>query len=273
MTQIADMIARATAPWRAALHRRTRSAVGFLDLRMELLIANWIAVMLLAGAVKVAAAPVGARSPAGWAMMFLPFLLVTLAPVAGYRVAAGSFPRGLLSAQPFFRLARLGQWRQLDVAEAHRNPAFGPLGFMTSLLIGLLLNVPVRTAEYLVTIPAIAPGAPQWAHVLVHAMTLDLIVMNFFYMVCFVMALRSVPMFPRMLAFAWLMDLTLQFAIAGQVSSAPGLPPAVGDALASLLHGNIQKVLISVVVWLPYLLVSERVNVTFRRRTRISIAS
>ena len=61
------------------------------------------------------------------------------------------------------------------------------------------------------------------------AMTLDLIVMNFFYMVCFVMALRSVPLFPRMMAFAWAIDLAMQAAIARYVSTT-GLPPAVAQA-------------------------------------------
>jgi hypothetical protein len=38
--------------------------------------------------------------------------------------------------------------------------------------------------------------------------------------------------------------------------------------LQAFLAGNIKKVLISVMIWLPYLLVSNRVNVTFRQRVR-----
>ena len=254
--------------WRDSFNERTRRIVGFFDVRMEMLITGWIGVMFLAGMAKVATAPIRSASMAETCVQFLPFLLVALSPVAGYRIAAGSFPRGLLSAQPFFRLARFGTWRQLDVTEARRSPAFGPVGFMASLLVGILLNVPVRTAEYLAAVPAVGTDAPVWAQVLVHAMTLDLVVMNFFYMVCFVMALRSVPLFPRMMLYAWGFDLLMQFIIAQEVANAPGLPQGVADALLGLLHGNLQKVLISVVVWLPYLLLSERVNVTYRRRAR-----
>ena len=40
----------------------------------------------------------------------------------------------------------------------------------------------------------------------------------------------------------------------------------VADALHTLLDGNVKKVLISVCLWLPYLLLSKRVNVTYRHR-------
>lgn len=261
-------LAAVLVSWRDSFHERTRRIVGFFDVRMEMLITAWIGVMFLAGMAKVATAPIRPASFGEACVQFLPFLLVALSPVLGYRVAAGSFPRGLLSAQPFFRLARVGSWRQLDVTEARRSPAFGPAGFMASLLVGILLNVPVRTAEYLVAVPAIGTDAPVWAQALLHAMTLDVVVMNFFYMVCFVMALRAVPWFPRMMVFAWAADIVLQLAIAERVSATPGLPVQVGQALEHLLHGNIEKVLISAFVWLPYLILSERVNVTFRQRVR-----
>ncbi len=45
-----------------------------------------------------------------------------------------------------------------------------------------------------------------------------------------------------------------------------GLPPAVAGALHSLLEGNLKKVLISLALWLPYLILSKRANVTFRHR-------
>lgn len=261
-------LAAMAAPWLDALGTRARRVVGFLDVRMELVITGWIIAVVLAGLAKVATAHIGARGFGEFCILMMPYLLVALAPVAGYRVAAGSFPHGLLSAQPVFRFARWGSWRLLDVDEARRHPAFGPAGLMASLVIGMMLNVPVRTAEYLAAIPVVGSGAPGWAQVLLYAMTFDVIVMNFFYMVCFVMALRSVPLFPRMLVFVWIMDISLQFLIAEQAAAAPGLPPGVGEALAGLLNGNLQKVLISMALWLPYLLVSERVNVTYRRRSR-----
>ena len=50
------------------------------------------------------------------------------------------------------------------------------------------------------------------------------------------------------------------------VAGTPGLPPAVAGALHDLLDGNVKKVLISVALWLPYLLLSRRVNLTYRSR-------
>jgi hypothetical protein len=40
----------------------------------------------------------------------------------------------------------------------------------------------------------------------------------------------------------------------------------VANAVHTLLIGNVKKVLISIGLWLPYLLLSTRVNVTFRQR-------
>ncbi|MBC2666298.1 DUF2569 domain-containing protein [Novosphingobium flavum] len=248
------------------LGRKTRAVAAFFDVRMEMMITAWIGVMLFAGAVKVATSPLPVDGLQQWGAQLLPYLFVALSPVAGYRVAAGSFPRGLLSAQPIFRIARLGKWCPVDVVEARRNPAFGPAGFMASLMVGILLNVPVRTVEYLAAIPSVGADAPGWAQTLQMAMTVDVVVMNFFYMVCFVMALRSVPLFPRMLLFAWAVDVGMQFMIADMVASARGLPEMVGRTLLTLLHGNLDKVFISAAVWLPYLLLSERVNVTYRHR-------
>jgi len=54
--------------------------------------------------------------------------------------------------------------------------------------------------------------------------------------------------------------------IARAVAGTEGLPGPVADALHTLLDGNVKKVLISVCLWLPYLLLSKRVNVTFRHR-------
>jgi len=263
-----NLLADAVGEGGVRLKRRTRALAAFFDVRMEQLITGWIVVMMLAGLAKVLTAPLPVRSWPALCAQLLPYLFVALSPVAGYRVAAGSFPRGLLSAQPFFRIARLGKWRPLDIVEARGNPAYGPAGFMASLLFGILLNVPVRTAEYLAAIPSVGANAVGWAQVLHLAMTADVIVMNFFYMVCFVMALRSVPLFPRMLLFAWAIDIGMQFMIADMVAGVRGLPGPVASSLLNLLHGNLDKVFISAAVWMPYLLLSERVNVTYRHRIR-----
>ena len=98
-------------------------------------------------------------------------------------------------------------------------------------------------------------------------MALDVVVTSFFYMVAFVMALRTIPLFPRMLLYAWLIDIMMQIVIARQVAAVGGVPDGVVAPLLALLEGNMTKVAISAVVWLPYLLLSERVNVTYRHRT------
>ncbi len=257
--------ARQVSHW---LHGRSRKLVAFLDMRMETLIAGWIGVTVLLGLARLAAAHAMLAGPLDALATLLPYLLIAFAPIAGYRLAAGSFPRGLLSAQPALRLCRYGAWRQLDPLAARQSQAWGPTGFMASLVAGILLNVPFRSFEFILAIPAIPPTAPDWAHSLMLAMTFDVVAMNFFYMVCFVMALRAVPLFPRMLIFAWLVDLGLQFAIARHVAAMPDLPASVAHALQALLHGNLEKVLISAFVWLPYLILSDRVNVTFRQRVR-----
>jgi len=68
------------------------------------------------------------------------------------------------------------------------------------------------------------------------------------------------------LAATWVVDLSMQVGIAKVVAAAGPLPDMVAAALTTLLDGNVTKVLISVGLWLPYLILSERVNVTFRNR-------
>jgi hypothetical protein len=58
----------------------------------------------------------------------------------------------------------------------------------------------------------------------------------------------------------------MQVAVAELVARTSGLPLPVAEALQDLLEGNLKKVLISIGLWLPYLLLSRRVNVTYRSR-------
>jgi hypothetical protein len=96
-------------------------------------------------------------------------------------------------------------------------------------------------------------------------MTLDVVLFSSLYMIAFVAALRRAPLFPRLLAAIWLGDITMQLVTA-KVTAATNLPDGVAVALQGLLEGNLKKVLISIGIWLPYLLLSKRVNVTFRQR-------
>lgn len=232
---------------------------------MKVIMLVWLSVMGIAAGFKLvnAATPIDSLSHA--AEIIVPYLLVILAPIAGYLVARGSFPQGGSTPQPVTRLSLYGRWRRVRNVDARRNPLFGPAGFMASLLIGMVLNVVVRTGEYMAAVPAMHSAAPDWGQALFLAMTADLVIMNFFYMACFAMALRTVPLFPRMLLFAWIMDAALQLGIARFVSATPP-PSQVAVALESLLAGNLHKVLISAALWLPYLILSTRVNVTYRSR-------
>ncbi|MGN3975107.1 DUF2569 domain-containing protein [Tsuneonella sp. SYSU-LHT278] len=243
---------------------------SYLEMRMPALAVAWLAVFALACVPRVLFPATAVSSPMDVFLLIAPYALIALAPLAGFVVAAGSFPRGILTAQPSIRLSVYGRWRRLGVIEAQSNPAFGPTGFIASLLVGMLLNVVVRSFEFLVAMPAMGGEAPTWGNRLFMMMAGDVIVMNFFYMVCFVMALRTVPLFPRMLLFAWGLDILLQLFIGSTIVATPGIPAEVARPLHALLEGNIQKVLISAFVWLPYLILSDRVNVTYRRRVRVS---
>jgi len=196
----------------------------------------------------------------------LPLLLLVFAPFASMVLALRWFADGESQPQPRTRLAVIGKWRTIPADQAKRHHLYGAGGIMVSLLVGMLLNVPVRALEYWAAIPPIVGSVPKWLTVLHTMMTLDVVLLTSLYTIAFVAALRRVPLFPRLLAGIWLVDLAMQLIIAQAVASTPGLPAQVGQALHPLLEGNVKKVLISVGLWLPYLLLSRRVNVTYRSR-------
>jgi hypothetical protein len=80
------------------------------------------------------------------------------------------------------------------------------------------------------------------------------------------MALRHVPLFPRFLVATWGIDLLMQTVIARTMGAIADLPPGVAHPLHAMLEGNVKKALISVALWLPYLMLSKRVNLTYRLR-------
>ena len=192
-------------------------------------------------------------------------MMLLLSPILGIALAAHVFPRDMIGALPTNLLARIGRWRQVDpvAAQAHRH--YGAGGAMAALSIGLLLNVVIRTAEFLVAIPAITGEGPTWAYMMFLAFGIDCILFNILYAGTFILAVRHVPLFPRVLLLIWTLDLLSQLAIAKLLGTQP-LPGQVSTVLSGLLTGNMQKTLISMAIWLPYLLLSVRVNVTYRRR-------
>ncbi|MBJ7438896.1 MAG: DUF2569 domain-containing protein [Sphingopyxis sp.] len=240
--------------------------VGPLEDRFRSLLLGWTIIVVLVCLARILFPLTATDSFASALLLTVPHMLVLASPFFAYWTANALFPRGVDFARPEIRLAQIGRWRSLDAVTARAHPAFGPVGIMASLLLGMLLNVPIRTAEFLAAIPAMTSAAPLWGQMIYVGMAIDLVVMNFLYTLCFFMALRHMPFFPRVLLLTWGIDVVSQLLIADYVSGAPHLPTAVANAIVPLLDGNLQKVFISIVVWLPYLLLSERVNVTYRWR-------
>jgi len=245
----------------------SRSATLLLSLenRIDRILQGWLLVAGLASAFRIAHTPPSVAAD-GVLPVVAPYVLLILAPFASAVLALRWFRDGDLQQQPTTRLALVGRWRTLSAPEARRHSLYGTTGIMVSLLIGMLLNVPVRAVEYLVAMPPVAGTVPAWLSSLHLAMTFDVVLFTSLYAIAFVAALRKVPLFPRLLAAIWAADITMQLVTAKLVAAAGNVPPKVAFALEHLLYGNVEKVLISVVIWLPYLLLSKRVNVTYRHR-------
>ena len=244
------------------LYGRSAALLISIEGGLDRIMQYWLLLAGLAIVARIALRPTGVIAADG----VLPYLLVLIAPFAAMVLALRWFADGDRMAQPTFRLARFGKWTQLDRTQASRHKLYGATGIMVSLAVGTLLNVPIRAGEYLLSMPPIGRQAPEWVSTLHLLMTLDVALLCSLYAIAFVAALRRVPFFPRLLVFIWLADLSMQLVIAEVVADTHGLPGEVASALQSMLSGNIKKVLISVLLWLPYLLLSTRVNLTYRHR-------
>lgn len=227
----------------------------------------WVAVMVLLSAAKLAKASAFGASTDWLMIAAIPYMAIIIGPLLGFRLARDAFQSH--DETPGVRLALFGRWRKLCKLEAKRHPLYGTTGFLTSLLVGLLFGVVMRTGEFFMIQPALIAHAPAWSHTLYLAMAVELAMMNFFYVVCFVLALRRVPLFPKMLAYVWMLDILSQVAIACSLSGV-GLPSEVATPLSTLLMANINTVMVSIAIWVPYLLLSDRVNVTFRQRVSVT---
>ena len=245
------------------LHAKSAALLLSIESSLPRLMTGWFVIAILASGLRIALSPLHA-GPA--IETLLPYLLLVTAPLLSMGLALHWFRDGHLLPQPATRMAKIGRWRSVGRAEAERHPLYGSSGIMVSLLVGMLLNVPVRALEYLAAIPALSGTVPEWLATLHLMMTLDVVLLSSLYTVAFVAALRRVPLFPRLLAAIWAVDLAMQLGIASIVANTDGLPHSVAEALRNLLDGNSKKVLISIGLWLPYLLMSKRVNVTYRHR-------
>jgi hypothetical protein len=251
---------------RVSQQMRARSAAVLttIDTRLDEILKYWL---LLAGLLSTARISFSPHPASGTGFStFFSYTLLVVAPFASTLLALRWMPDGARQSQPGTQLARFGKWRTVDRREAQRHPLYGATGIMVSLLIGMMLNVPVRAVEYMTAMPPLPDVAPRWLSALHFAMTFDVVLFGSLYMIAFVAALRRAPIFPRLLAAVWAADLAMQLLTAQLVAGAGDLPPAVASALHNLLEGNVKKVLISVALWLPYLLLSTRVNVTYRSR-------
>lgn len=251
-----------------SLQHRSVSLVRRLDIDLRKIVFIWVGFASFFCGLR-AAFPASQTDTSGIAMIsFAPYIIVIGAPVAALLFTASLFRPDAIHPQPAIRLARYGRWRKLDCVSVRSLPFYGASGVMASLLLGMLINIPVRTGEFLVAVPALGSDAPAWFHVLFFAMLTDVTVMSSLYAVAFVMALRNVPSFPRFLLLVWMLDLLAQMSIAQAAAHLVTLPADIAAPLQSLLEGNLKKVAISLVLWLPYLIVSDRVNLTYRRRVR-----
>ena len=270
-TLVRDAFKAVYAELAARFSVETTRIAQFIERHLQAMLVGWAALSLLAGGLKVLVLVLAhpkLATPQHLPMLILPYLLIAAAPAAGFALATRCFADGALAAQPVLRLAQFGRWQQVSPEAARQDPGFGVSGLMTSLVAGLLLSMAMRFGEYFLSMPAVPNMAPAWAVAVSRAMTFDLVFFSFLYAVCITMALRAAPLFPRMLLYAWLCDIAWQLAIARVTIDAGGLPSEVATPLQSYLVANIKKVLISMTIWLPYLLVSARVNLTFRQRTR-----
>jgi len=261
------MLSSAAHAYARSLAQKSRLVTRFFERRMLAVATLWIVAASLLALLRLSFPASAIHGVYDAAPLVLGYSLIIVAPIVGYLVATHAFEGEAAALQPSFRFALVGRWRRLSASDARSRAVFGPVGFMASLLVGMLLNVVIRTLEFFAAVPAMSYHAPAWGQAMFAWMALDVVVTGFFYLAAFAMALRTVPLFPRMLLFAWLIDVTMQLVIARQLASVGGMPDMVVQPLLTLLDGNITKVAISAVIWLPYLLLSERVNVTYRHRT------
>ena len=251
---------------RSKLQSRSIAFVGGLERGHRQLLLWWTIAASLACGIRLSVESFASLPLQAQVISGLPYVLVVGAPIASFLLALRWFRDGDYMPQPRYRIALYGRWHNLRRHEARQLPLYGVTGIMASLILGMLMNIPVRTLEFLAAIPALGDAPPAWFGSLFMIMLVDVVMLASLYAVAAVAALRHVPLFPRLLVAIWGLDIVMQLVIGKIMVGVPDLPPAVAAALHPLLEGNIDKVLISVALWAPYLLLSKRVNLTFRSR-------
>lgn len=244
-------------PWNLNIGKR--SFLGWIRVNQDRFCVAWLLVAALLSLVRALGSP---ASPLLYAVLL--FAVLSL-PVPAFRWGISLFPSGSLPAQS---LSSVGarKWSRLDPLEWHQLRRFDNDMIFSMMVCGLLLNIPVRALEFVAAMPFPIVNAPGWYLALFPLMLLDLAVLTTCYAALSGIALSGTPAFPRLLIAVWLLDISAQLGIAAATAYIPGLPEKVMLLLIDLLHGNINKVAISVAIWLPYLLFSQRINLTFRGR-------
>jgi hypothetical protein len=248
------------------LNRRSIALVAQLEQGHRAILLYWTMAASFACGIRLAVGQFPALPPHAQLVSAIPYILVVGAPAVSLLLAFHWFRDADRFAQPQYRLARFGKWRAVPAERARMLPLYGVTGIMASLILGILINIPVRALEFLAAMPVLGAAPPAWFGTLYSLMLADVVLLSSLYAIAFVAALRRVPLFPRLLAAIWAIDIVMQVSVARVMGQVEGLPPEVGGALHGLLEGNLKKVLISVALWAPYLLLSKRVNLTFRHR-------
>lgn len=249
------------------LHQRSVALVAKLDGNIRTVMLWWTVLASFVCGIRLGTGPgfAPSASPVQLATT-LSYALLVAAPVVSLMLALHWFRDADRLPQPTFRLAVFGEWRPVSPAVARSLPFYGATGLMASLLVGMLINIPIRALEFVTAIPALRGSDPVWLETLYRLMFADTVLFSSLYAIAFAAALRRVPLFPRLLAAIWACDITMQIVIAHVMAATEGLPRGVALPLEDLLQGNLKKVLISVALWAPYLLLSKRVNLTYRHR-------
>lgn len=254
------------------LLNESRRIADFIDRRVYWLLAVWAILSLGGGLLRAGVFfhrfP-GLASDARIPQLLAPSILIAAAPWAAHFLVVRAYPKISHAALSAPRAAPQGKWRALRSDLPQDRAACGFEGFLVSLAVGMLLSMVMRLATYYLAMPAMPPGAPRWATAAFRIMTYDVAFLSFMYMICFTMVQRAVRLFPRMLIITWCYDLFMQFAIAKTIVSAGPVPEIVAGPFTTLLMDNVYKILISVTIWLPYLILSTRINATFRGRIRV----
>ncbi len=235
------------------------------DPRFQLRIVNrltlsWLVIAAMIGGLKLAFAPDGQDT------LSLPYIVAALLPAfalaVGYRIFRTEH------GYRFAGLSLTGRWVPVNDHLVKNHPLYGNDGLMIMLGGGLLFSIAIRAFDFYTAMPPLFVGAPPWLPPIYALLLLDMLLLSGMYAVSFAAALRHSPFFPLLLSMTWLLDMGVLVTGLHMIEGWSILPSNVEAQMVLLLSSNIQKAMISVTLWAPYLLLSRRVNVTFLRRVR-----